>query len=485
MAYKYGARNQVTMFPKSLDELVKPNDPVRAYDAFVDSLDIRHLGISIDKYKVGNSEYDPHVMIKLILYGCSYGWRSSRKLERALHHNISFIWLTGGLKPDHATISRFRQNNKKALTNIFKKCVRICLDLDLIDGNTLFVDGTKIRANAARGKNYTEKKYKKMLGEIENRIEEIFHECDEIDRQESEQGSFVKMKKELADNQQLRDKIKNILEEFEEQGAKTKNGKERTKNLTDCDSALMRSIQGSHASYNIQTVGDNKHSLLANIDVVSDTSDVNQFAEQIEKAEKMLEKQCDTAVGDAGYADTEELEKIDKRGTKVIVPSQRQAAHNEEEKEFSKSHFQYDEDKNCYYCPVGHILSYRGKEYNGKKLIYQIMNADNCKQCQNYGVCTKAKKGRKIKRLSNEKAKEKFEQLYEQEENQEIYKRRKACIEHPFGHIKQNLGIRNFLLRGIDGIRAESAIAGTCFNVVRMLTIFGGVQEFMVKLQTL
>jgi transposase len=54
-------------------------------------------------------------MLKLVVYGYSYGIKGSRKLERAAHENLAFVWLMGGLKPDHKTISEFRKNNKKVL----------------------------------------------------------------------------------------------------------------------------------------------------------------------------------------------------------------------------------------------------------------------------------------------------------------------------------------------------------------------------------
>ncbi len=482
MAYRYGDRYQLTMFPESIDNYISANDPVRAYDAFIDVLNLKELGIKFEENRIGNSEYDPKAMLKLIVYGYSYGWRSSRKLERAVYHNVSFIWLMGGLKPDYKTIARFRQKNKKAIKKVLKQCVRLCLKLELIEGNTLFVDGTKIKANATKGKNYTKAKYEELLIEVDKRIDEILRECERVDQKESEEGSLVKMKEELANNEHLRDKIKNILKEFEEEGNKTRDGKERTKNLTDPDSRVMKSKQGCYASYNVQSVVDNKHSLIVNVEAVSDPLDVNQFAKQIKQAEEIMEKQCEVAGADAGYADTEELEKIDQRGTKVIVPSQKQALHGKE-KEFSKSHFKYDKEKNCYVCPAGQILRYHRSAKNGKKLVYQIKEGSICQECVHYGICTKAKKGRQIIRLVNEEAKERFEQQYEQPESQVIYKRRKACVEHPFGHIKRNLGMTNFLLRGRDGVQAEIGIAATCFNIVRMITLLGGVQKFITAVQ--
>ena len=100
MAYRHGNRCQITMLPPSIEEYVVSDDPVRAYDAFIDSFDLDELGFELNPDKVGNSAYDPVSMLKLLTYGYSYGIRSSRKLERAIHHNLSFIWLVGGLTPE-------------------------------------------------------------------------------------------------------------------------------------------------------------------------------------------------------------------------------------------------------------------------------------------------------------------------------------------------------------------------------------------------
>ena len=483
MAYRYSNRKQMALLPKSIEGYVGEDDPVRAYDAFIDVLDLEDLGIEINSHKVGNAEYDPRAMLKLFVYGYSYGWKSCRKLERATHHNLSFIWLMGGLEPDYKTISEFRRKNKKSLKRVLKKCVRICIELDLIEGNVLFVDGTKIRANASRGKNYTQKQYEERLSQIDENIDKLFRECERIDKEESTQDSLVKMKKELSENKAYRTRIQEILKSFEEQ-EREKGKSSKTINQTDPESAMMGSVQGTHASYNVQSVVDDKHGLITHTDVVSDVNDKNQFASQIIQAEQVTGKECEISCGDAGYAYTKELEKIDRRGTKVIVPSQRQALHNPEEKPFSKDKFIYDKDQDCYCCPEGHKLVYAGIHEPGRSIAYRINDANICKQCSNFCECTNAQSGRKVVRLLQEEVKEKLERQYEQPESQDIYKRRKSRVEHPFGHIKRNLGMTNFLLRGREGVQAELSIAATCFNIARMITLFGGVKKFVGQLST-
>ncbi len=118
MAYRYGDRNQTMLFPPTVDDYVPKDAVVRAYDTMVEALDFKELGIDLNPNSVGNSQYDPKAMLKLHLYGMAYGVRSSRKLEREVHYNISFIWLMGQLKPDHKTIAEFRKNNKEALKKV-------------------------------------------------------------------------------------------------------------------------------------------------------------------------------------------------------------------------------------------------------------------------------------------------------------------------------------------------------------------------------
>lgn len=474
MAYRYGNREQFGLFPQSIEDYVSKEDPVRVYDAFVDSLEFCELGIALDEQQVGNSEYDPKAMLKLLVYGYSYGIKGSRKLERACHHNVSFIWLMGGLKPDHKTIAEFRRKHKKALKQVLKQCVRLCVKLGVIAGNVLFVDGTKIRANAAGGKTYDRARLEKRLAELDRRVEKLIEESEREDQQEEGLGSSVEVSKELAQAEGLKKKIQQGLEALKE------SGKEKV-NLTDRDCALMHSVQGSHASYNVQSVVDGQHGLIVHAEAVSESSDINQFAEQIDQANTVLDKPCEVACADAGYSDTAELKKIDDKGIKVVVPSQRQALHKAE-KRFSKGAFVYDPEKDCYICPEQNQLAYEYTDRKRSRKYYRLSQPGVCRGCVHYGKCTSNKNGRRIMRLMLQDFKDKFEALYEA--SKEIYARRKSQVEHPFGHIKRNLKTDSFMLRGRDGVQAETSLLATCFDLRRLMTIVG-VPALITKLGSL
>lgn len=463
MAYRYGNRYEKILLPPSIEEYIDIKDPVRVYDVFVNSLDLRSLGIEIDTQKVGNSEYDPRAMIKLILYGASYGIFPSRKLERAAYHNMSFIWLMGGLKPDHKTISEFRRNYKKALQVIFKKCVQLCIKLELVEGNVLFVDGSKIRANASINKTWTKERCEKYLEKADEYIEQLLNKGEALDKAEEESDSLVKLNEELADREKLKIKVESILKDIK--------GKEVTSiNSTDSECVRVKGRQGTHAGYNGQIVVDDKNGLIVQNDVVNENNDLKQFANQIEQANENLGEKCKVACADAGYADPAELKKMDEQEIEVVVPNRKQAC-NKAIEPFDKDNFKYNCEQNKYICPEGHELTYRFFKHSRRCFVYKIASPQTCVSCKHFGTCTKDKNGRQISRSENEEIIIKMAQQYKK--SPLIYKRRKAKVEHPFGHIKRNLGVQGFLLRGLEGVKSEMALYSTCFNIARLITILG------------
>src|SRR5690606_39248065 len=131
---------------------------------------------------------------------------------------------------------------------------------------------------------------------------------------EEDTSSYVAMDKELAKSQTLRDRIKEALASFEEDDR-------RYTNQTDPDCRIIKSIQGKHAGYNVQSVVDDQHGLIVHAQAVADVNDRKQFSLQVDQANDVLGNPCKTVCADAGYADTDELEKLDSQKITVIVPS--------------------------------------------------------------------------------------------------------------------------------------------------------------------
>ena len=482
MAYKIGERVQSKFLPLCVEDYVGAQAPVRVYDAFVDALNFPELGISLTPSSQGGAdEYYPKDMLKLLVYGYSYGIRSSRKLERACHENLSFIWLMGDLKPDYRTISRFRSDYKEAIKKVLKQCVRICLDLNLIEGNIFFTDGSKFRANASINHTWTKDKCGEYLKKIEEQIDQIIEASEQIDAQEAQDQSLIKLKEQIHDKAKLMNNIKDVLETL------TTRGKDSI-NTTDEDSVKAKSRQGTHAMYNVQSTVDAQHGLIVQAEAVSQSNDSNQLSQQVQKAAETVGKKPQHVCADAGFAGVEDSKKIDK-DINVIVPSQKQAQEEKGRfaiKPFDKKHFVYDHPTDEYICPQGKHLKFDGVSLQDPGQKRYQAKASECRACPHFGdpnsgQCTSSPRGRRIIRLADEEFKEQMEANYKRPENQKIYQLRKQMVEHPFGHIKRNLGAGQFMLRTKPKVDAEVSLLATCFNVARLLTIVG-IPQLLGKL---
>lgn len=133
-------------------------------------------------------------MLKMLVYGYSYGVKSSRKLERETHNNLSFIWLMGGLKPDHKTIAEFRRNNKTALQKVLKQCARFYVSRGIWSRATFFLLTALKFVQTQHGQRHVRKpgmkrNFKKLTGTLNS-----FWMNVKPSQQEQQLGNILKMK---------------------------------------------------------------------------------------------------------------------------------------------------------------------------------------------------------------------------------------------------------------------------------------------------
>ncbi len=302
-------------------------------------------------------------------------------------------------------------------------------------------------------------------------------EAEELDKSEEESGSLVRLEDELLKQKEVQEKIKEIASAIEQTG-------QTSVNTTDTGSVKAKGRQGIHASYNAQIAVDEKHGLIVNTEVVSQNNDTNQLSDQVSQTIEVLEKKPTSVVCDSGYHSLVDVEKVPE-DIKVIMPSQQQAQKDNKQHElkpFRKEEFKYDAGNDEYVCPEGERLKNRGTSAGKPRETTYRASGKACSSCVNFGVCTKSKAGRTIVRMKEEELRQELEEVYESPKGQEKYKLRQQKVELPFGYIKSNLGAGQFLLRGREGVNAEFSILSTCFNISRMITIFG-IPELISRLK--
>jgi transposase len=178
------ARSQSLLFPERLDDYVAEDNPVRAIEVFAESLDLGKLGFEgVEPEATGRPAYHPAVLLKIYIYGYLNRIQSSRRLERETQRNVELIWLTGKLMPDFKTIADFRKDNGPAIRAVCREFIVLCRRLELFAEAVVAVDGSKFKAVNNRDKNFTDRKLKARMEQLEESIGHYLAELDRADRE--------------------------------------------------------------------------------------------------------------------------------------------------------------------------------------------------------------------------------------------------------------------------------------------------------------
>lgn len=465
-------RNQISMLPMCLDDMLHEEAEVRAIDAIVEKMDIPLMKFTYSETKeTGRKPYSPVDMFKLYAYSYFNGIRSSRKIERECYRNIEVMWLINGLKPDFKTIADFRKNNKKQIKQAFHKFSMICDELGLIGKEMVAVDGSKFRASNSRFAYHSEKKIQRKI-EHYNKVAEGYLLL--LDKYDEQEGNCVTPKLSRSEIEEKIEGINKRLAELKEleQTVKT-NG---TIYETDPDSRMMQTNnKGCDICHNVQVAVDDKNHLIVAVDVTSEPVDKEQFYNIASQAKKELGVNTITVIADKGYYSALQFAKCKEDN---IIPIVSKADHSfmAATKEYGKSQFKYDQTQDGYICPEGHLLKayHHRKEYTQETDIKRYQNFEACSNCPVKDKCSSNNKGRTIQDRPFQRIADEVDRRTEQ--FADMYKIRKQTVEHPFGTVKRAMGFSYFLTRRTENVRTESLLHFLVYNMKRAINIIGTEQ---------
>lgn len=465
MAYIVGMdRNQIRMVTTSLDDMIDKDNSVRVIDAYVESLDLKDLGFTeYSGSNKGQSPYRRSDLLKLHIYGYLNKIRSSRALEAETKRNLELMWLINSITPDHGTIAGFVQKNKNAFHNTLRNLTLILKGWGLIDGKLIAIDGTKIRAQNSKHNCITQSGLDKKIEYAETQINAYLMAMEKDDK------SSEDFKEKLQQYQDLREKY---LEQKEE----LKNNGLEQKSLIDIDSRRMKNNGSLDICYNVQSVVDAQNHFVIDISTTNDINDQNQLYVMAKDSVVLLEVENSTVIADTGYYNGTEIKKCIDEGINVFIKKAK-SNNSTKDNEFRKEKFSYDKDNDVYICPAGNKLPFfENTSKNGIK--YRRYKCSDCNSCKYKNVCTSSTNGRTIQRWEHENILEAVHQ--DTLKNNDIYKKRRSIVEHPFGTIKRTLGYSFFLRRQIDNVDAEASSMFIAYNFKRLLSMFS-TQELIKK----
>ena len=465
------SRQQSTLFPEALEDLVPSDQPVRVVDAFVDGLDLHGLGFSgVASADTGRPGYDPRDLLKLYVYGYLNQIRSSRRLERECTRNVELMWLLNRLCPSFKTIADFRAEHPQALVAVCRSFTGFCRGLGLFAAQLVAIDGTKVQAVASRKQVMTPERIAREQAVIDARIEAYLSEMNVADSQETPTESApVSVAEALQTLQAKRGQLQALA-------AERRNAGVNQHVQGEAEAKLMRTAQGHEVAYNAQIAVDEQHKLIVHAEVSNDGNDHRQLQPMATATQAALDTDTLTVVADTGYANGEQARACVQAGVTPIVPRP-EMVNPKSAKAYTREQFSYDADTDSYRCPAGQTLICRR---TSQTLRNQQYWTHACAGCALKAQCTRSRQ-RVIVRSFFEAD---MEAMHQRACSDRYWMRQRRCLaEHPFGTMKWMMGMPRFLTRGLTKVRAEFSLSVLVYNLKRVMAILG-VEVLLQHLRT-
>jgi transposase len=526
VVFKPYLQDQLLLLPPSLEELIPPGHLVRVVDMAVERMKLDAL---LEAYDVGGgaSRYHPKMLLKVLVYGYTQQLYSSRRLAKALRENVHFMWLSAGQRPDFRTLNRFRSSKLKCKINeVFAALVELLVEAGLIRLQDYFLDGTKIEANAnrysfvwgkatRRHKERLQVQVKALLQQIESVNDQENVRYGENDLEELGEDRPIDAEQLAAKLQELEGRLSGDLpskssnDGDDDQGpsprqrlkkAATKIRKDLLPRLqkyekheeilgdrnsfskTDEDATFMR-MKEDHMrngqlkpGYNVQ-IGTERQ-FITGFSLHQDRGDSPTLPSHLDDFKRLHGRYPARVIADAGYGSEENYRYL---GDREITGYVKYGSFDQEQSQrrrakFGLNTFGYEAETDSYRCPDGRELAYqrsrRGRSDNGYVSETRIYAGD-CNGCTLKGRCCHKSAHRQlhVNRALEEYRGEAL-RLLTSPEGLTYRSRRLVEPESVFGQLKWNRGIRRFLLRGMEKVKAEFGLMALAHNTMKLATTF-------------
>jgi transposase len=450
-----GAGQAPLFYAFNLEDHIPADHLLRGIDRFLDLSSLRQHLASFYSH-TGRPSIDPELMIRMLVIGYCFGIRSERRLCEEVHLNLAYRWFCRlGLEdriPDHSTFSknrhgRFRQSD--AFRHVFETVLRRCMREGLVGGEGFAIDASVIKADANRARgvpggqeiNWTQ-------GEGPSRaVREYLSALD----------------------------ASNPTDDDDEPPAPPSGSSSAPKNISLTDpAARWTAAPGGPAFYAYSTnyLIDLDAGIIIDVEATPAhrTEEVESTRTMIERVEKHFELKPKRLVGDTAYGAAPMLNWIvNDKQIEPHIPVWEKSQRDDGT--FSRSDFQFDEQRNNYECPGGKQLTTTGKPTSEGTVIYRASNHD-CAGCSLKDKCCPNTSHRKIARSVHEPARDVARTVCKTEAYQQSRKDRKK-VEMLFAHLKRILKLDRLRLRGLKGAQDEFLLAAIAQNLRRMAKWLG------------
>ena len=425
-----------------------------------------------DNDAAGPKAYSPQAMLKLILYAYSKGLLSSRKIEAACRSSVIFMALSGEASPDHATIASFVSQRSAHIKEVFVQILAICAQLDLIGTEQFALDGCKIPSNAAKEHSGSFAEYRKKIASLAKKIELLMSQHALNDQAGDQERIHKAIQRITYQKKRIQQFIQTHTPRHNQPGREVKS------NITDNDSAKLKTTGGFIQGYNALALTDAKHQIILNAYPIGRQYEGDELQPFIldslntAKRAGILKNQfrCATLLADTNYFSESNCRFLLKdQKLKSIIPDPHFRSRDPRfppqkptttQPKFHETDFFYDPLRNQYRCPNGKILTFYTKRSTGhyKGRTYRTQK-DQCLGCPHIKSCLKEGASRRylfvLDKAKPKPYSQRMKELIDSPAGRNTYAHRMQIIEPVFGNIKANKRMNRFTLRGITKVSIQ------------------------------
>jgi transposase len=477
----------------SLNELIPREHFYRHLEATLDLSFVRDWTRELYAER-GRPSIDPVVFFKLQLVMFFEGIRSERKLIETASLHLAHRWYLGyaldETLPDHSSVTRIRQRlGVDVFQRFFEHVVDLCQEQGLVWGRELYVDATKVEANAA-----VDSLVPRFYHDAKAHVADLFaddparagHEGDGADPLPPENGvdspegllhlppTAGQPRAEAAPA--ARDAPWRLLEERRLDPHRPPVGSYRRTtdfrvSATDPDATPMRTGSGTSLGYHDHYVVDGgKHRvILAALVTPADVMENQPMRDLLWRVRFRRKLRPDQVTGDTTYGTVENIVALEDAGIRAFFPL---PDFNHRTAFFGRDAFAYDAARDVYRCPGRQELRFRKHKHTERVRIYQA-SAATCNACAFKAQCTTSANGRQIKRSVDEAYLNRVRGYHDTEAYRKAMRKRQVWVEPLFAEAKQWHGLGRLRLRGLRNANIQGLLVAAGQNLKRFLATTG------------
>jgi len=508
--YKHYDYNQTKMIPLRFADQIQPGTFEYTLSHVVDNdLDMSVFESRYRNDYNGAPAYDPAILLKIVLFAYSRGITSSRKIAQACRENVLFMALSADSQPHHSTIAEFITRMEDVIAPLFTQILMVCDGMNLIGREMFAIDGCKMPSNASKEWSGTRAELNRKQSKIDRAVARMLKSHQHTDSTDQQPEITAREQAQIKKLEEVSAKIKkHLATEPERLGQR---GRPVKSNITDNDSAKMKTAKGVIQGYNGVAAVDSKHQIIVHAEAYGAGQEqhtlrpmllgIRRQFQQLNAPDKRILQQVQITadsgfhseanmkllyrLGIDGYIADTQFRKRDPRFIDSATYTEQQAKRRKarsssgNQKRFIPTDFDYDPATERCRCPAGKAMwkNFQG-QIDGRNVIRFQGYRKQCRVCPLNAQCLRnpnQQEGRQVSFYPKANTQDisfmdRMKEKIDSPMGRHVYSQRLGTVEPVFGNLEANKGLKRFSLRGKNKVNAQWLMYCMVHNIEKIAT---------------